>query len=101
FRQSTPVHAYYILKALDLHTFNSGVAVPTLNRNDIHGLPTVLPNRETLTTFDGCVLPLFALKRNLDTKNANLRATRDFLLSKLISGEISIQASEEALAAST
>jgi type I restriction enzyme S subunit len=42
FRQSNPIHAYFTLQALDLKGFNSGAAVPTLNRNDIHGLPTML-----------------------------------------------------------
>ncbi len=46
FRQSNPIHAYFTLQCLDLKSFNSGAAVPTLNRNDIHGLATVLPDRE-------------------------------------------------------
>lgn len=32
FRQSNPIHAYYTLRDLDLKGFNSGAAVPTLNR---------------------------------------------------------------------
>jgi type I restriction enzyme S subunit len=69
--------------------------VPTLNRNDIHGLPTVLPDRETLNTLDEYALPLFTLKRNLEAKNRNLRTTRDLLLPKLISGEIPVEAAAE------
>ena len=95
FRQSNPIHAYFTLKALDLKGFNSGAAVPTLNRNDIHGLPTVLPDRGTLNAFVECVVPLFTLKRNLEVKNFNLRATRDLLLPKLISGEVSVEAADE------
>jgi type I restriction enzyme S subunit len=95
FRQSNPIHAYFTLQALDLKGFNSGAAVPTLNRNDIHGLPTVLPDRETLNTLDEYALPLFTLKRNLEAKNRNLRTTRDLLLPKLISGEIPVEAAAE------
>jgi type I restriction enzyme S subunit len=98
FRQSNPVHAYFTLQAVDLKGFNSGAAVPTLNRNDIHGLPTVLPDRGTLNIFNECVLPLFRLKRTLESKNSNLRTTRDLLLPKLISGEISVEATNEASA---
>jgi type I restriction enzyme S subunit len=98
FRQSNPIHAYFTLQCLDLKGFNSGAAVPTLNRNDIHGLPTVLPDRETLNSFSECVQPMFTLKRNLEAKNSNLRTTRDFLLPKLISGELSVEASDEAAA---
>ena len=95
FKQSNPIHAYFTLQALDLKGFNSGAAVPTLNRNDIHGLPTILSDRETLNSFSECVLPMFALKRILESKNANLRTTRDFLLPKLISGEIPVEAAAE------
>ncbi len=94
FRQSSPVHAYFTLQALDLKGFNSGAAVPTLNRNDIHGLPTILPEREILISFNEYTVPLFMLKRNLESKNTSLRTTRDFLLPKLISGEIPVAAAE-------
>jgi hypothetical protein len=73
----------------------AGAAVPTLNRNDIHGLATVLPRKNILDKFDGYVLALFALKRNLERKNANLRTTRDLLLPKLISGQVSVDGAEK------
>jgi type I restriction enzyme S subunit len=95
FRESNPVHAYFTLQALDLKGFNSGAAVPTLNRNDIHGLPTVLPDRKTLNAYNEYAIPLFTLKRNLEAKNASLRTTRDFLLPKLMSGEIPVEAATE------
>jgi type I restriction enzyme S subunit len=98
FRHSTPAYAYYVLRDLKLHSFNSGAAVPTLNRNDIHSLPTTLPDRKILTLFDEFVLPLFSLKRNLEDKNINLRTTRDLLLPKLISGEIPVEAAEDTAA---
>jgi type I restriction enzyme S subunit len=98
FRQSNPIHAYFTLRALDLKGFNSGAAVPTLNRNDIHGLPTVLPDRGTLKTFNELVLPMFQLKLTLESQNSNLRTTRDFLLPKLISGEIPVEAADDAAA---
>lgn len=34
---------YYLLKSLDLATFNAGSGVPTLNRNHIHPLPVRIP----------------------------------------------------------
>jgi type I restriction enzyme, S subunit len=38
FPAAEPLYAFYVLSALELKQFNSGAAVPTLNRNDIHGL---------------------------------------------------------------
>ena len=44
------------------------------------------------TTIDECfVEPLFALKKNEQARNVNLRRTRDLLLPKLISGEIDVE----------
>jgi type I restriction enzyme S subunit len=34
---------YYLLKSLDLASFNAGSGVPTLNRNHIHPLPVTIP----------------------------------------------------------
>jgi type I restriction enzyme S subunit len=90
FRRATPALAFFLLKDLKLDGFNSGAAVPTLNRNDIHGLPVNLAPNSILSRFDDCMLPMFALKKALQARNANLRRTRDLLLPKLISGEIDV-----------
>lgn len=95
YRHSTPLHAYHMLRQLDLASFNCGAAVPMLNRNDIKGLPTVLPSREVLKMYDEHVTTMFALKTVLTKRNVNLRTTRDFLLPKVISGEIRVEAAEE------
>lgn len=91
FRRVTPLYAFYLLSNLKLEQYNSGAAVPTLNRNDIHGLSVVLPHQKVLEQFNRFVEPLLVLKKNLIKKNANLRQTRDLLLPKLISGEIDIE----------
>jgi type I restriction enzyme, S subunit len=94
FKRSTPIHAYYLLRGLSLGGFNSGAAVPTLNRNDIHGLSVTLPPWELLQSFDQKIVPMFQLTRSLERKNANLRRTRDLLLPKLISGEVDVESLE-------
>ena len=90
FKKATPLYAFYLLSGLGLEQFNSGAAVPTLNRNDVHGLPVVLPPQEFLKRFDDVVLPIFEQMRILKSKNQNLRRTRDLLLPKLISGELDV-----------
>jgi type I restriction enzyme S subunit len=91
FRKVTPIYAFYLLSSLGLEQYNSGAAVPTLNRNDIHGLTVLIPSSEILKKFDEYILPLFQLKKSLTAKNINLRKTRDLLLPKLISGEIDVE----------
>ena len=101
FAVGSPLYAFYVLRSIDLIGFNSGAAVPTLNRNDVHGLPVVRPTPEVLAAFDDVVGPMIKLKRRLEVVNDNLRTTRDLLLPKLISGELDISAmpEPEALAA--
>jgi type I restriction enzyme S subunit len=101
FTVGSPLYAYYVLRSIDLSGFNSGAAVPTLNRNDVHGLPVVRPTLDVLSAFDEIAGPMIKLKRRLELKNKSLSTTRDFLLPKLISGEldVSAMAEPEALAA--
>ena len=90
FRVGSPLFAFFLLQSLDLAGYNSGAAVPTLNRNDIHGLPLAIPPESILGEFDNLVQPVFDLKDRLVRMNTNLRAQRDLLLPKLISGEIDV-----------
>lgn len=87
FNLVSPIHAFYLLNSLPLTSLNSGAAVPTLNRNDVHKLPIVLPQQELASRFDEYVLPMFDLKWYLTKRNSLLRRTRDLLLPKLISGK--------------
>lgn len=90
FKRSTPLFAYFLLSGLNLGQFNSGAAVPTLNRNDVHGLPVILPTSAMLEKFDIYIRPINALINCLSRKNGNLRRTRDLLLPKLISGKLDV-----------
>ena len=99
FPLGSPLYAFYLLASLDLAGFNSGSAVPTLNRNDIHGLPLLLPPAQLLHRFEGVVRPMRQHIRVLERKNANLRTQRDMLLPKLISGDIDVSGAEGLLEA--
>ena len=91
FKWGTPAFAYYVLSGIDFETFNSGAAVPSLNRNNVHGLPTLLPNREVIAVFDEIAIAIFDQAKLLRRKNENLRTTRDLLLPKLISGKLDVE----------
>ena len=91
FRRVTPLYAFYLLSDLKLEQYNSGAAVPTLNRNDIHGRPVVIPSQKILEQLNLFVEPILVLKKNLLKRSDNLRKTRDLLLPRLISGEIDVE----------
>lgn len=83
-----PLFAYYFLKTMDLAGLNSGSAVPTLNRNDVHAVDTFIPPLERVNQFEESA---HSLRRKISSNNKqmnDLRTLRDTLLPKLMSGEI-------------
>ena len=91
FKWGTPVFAFFVLSGIDFETFNSGAAVPSLNRNNVHGLPTVLPQGDVIIAFDNIALDIFDQVKLLRRKNDILRTTCDLLLPKLISGQLDVE----------
>ncbi len=90
FKRVGPRFAYCLLSCLDLKGQASGAAVPTLNRNDVHRLKVALPPADTVQAVEERLEPIFALIQSLQRASENLRAARDLLLPKLISGEIDV-----------
>jgi type I restriction enzyme S subunit len=77
----------------------SGVAIPRIVLKDFREFTISVPTRAIQNEFDRVVGPLVMLCRRLVQKTENLRTTRDLLLPKLVSGEVSVeQIKEEAFA---
>lgn len=88
---------YYLFYNLQGQNFISGdSAVPGLNREQALNNKIVVPDQESLTQFDALIKAIFKKRDNLQTQMATLRATRDALLPRLLSGQLAI--SEPALA---
>jgi type I restriction enzyme S subunit len=88
FKAATPCYAYEVLRLIDLQTYNAGSAVPTLNRNHIHVLPHLIPNRECVKAYEELALQLHQRVRLNQQQAASLTAVRDSLLPRLISGQL-------------
>ena len=95
YRNSSPAHAYFLIQTLDFASFNSGSVVPTLNRNHVHDLPMAVPRPETIQGFDSFIGPLLQRQRLNDVENIALACTRDYLLPKLMSGEVRLRDAEQ------
>lgn len=67
-----------------------GAAYPAVNDEDFEKAQLLLPRAGLLEQFAQMVEPLFEFRENLRQQNTNLRATRDLLLPKLVSGEIDV-----------
>jgi type I restriction enzyme, S subunit len=97
FRHSRPAYAFHLLRGLDFALFNAGSAVPTLNRNHVHTLPTLLPPIGLIDAFERFATRCLARQRNSDQQSTTLATMRDALLPKLISGELRVAAAEKIL----
>ncbi len=82
---------YYTLKNMRLENFNAGAGVPSLNRNHLNGIPIIVPSKILQDQFDDVVSKFHSQVELLKKSNENLSATRDKLLSRLISGKLSIE----------
>jgi type I restriction enzyme S subunit len=101
FRHATPAFAFHLLKGMDFGLFNVGSAVPTLNRNHIHSLPTLLPPMPIIEAFERFAVMCLERQKHYDDQSATLISLRDTLLPKLISGELRIKDAERFLEQAT
>lgn len=90
YKRSTPLFAYFFLKRIDLLNFNSGSAVPTLNRNHIHRYAVLIPPEYLIKKFDKLAQAFFQKIKINQTQIRTLENLRDTLLPKLMNGEIRV-----------
>ena len=79
-----------LLQTLGLNKMNTDAAVPGLNRNNAYRLEIPKPSNEVLQAFETIVFPLRQKIDVNDKENQTLAETRDYLLPKLMSGEVRV-----------
>ncbi|MBC8507202.1 MAG: restriction endonuclease subunit S [Chloroflexi bacterium] len=67
-----------------------GSAQQHINKEIVNAVEIFLPPTKIVKEFQNIVRPFFNLLENLMWKNANLRATRDLLLPRLVSGVVDV-----------
>jgi type I restriction enzyme, S subunit len=90
FKRVTPLFALFLLRKMDLRQYNGGASVPTLDRKSVHRIEILIPSNLLLHSFDEFAVDVFAQIKNLNAQNQKLRAARDLLLPRLMSGEIAV-----------
>jgi type I restriction enzyme S subunit len=97
-------HKSYLFQFFSSEEFSGSLSGRSLGTSTSHqrvkpddflNLPSILPARSVMDEFCLYVDPIMEETSLLRSKNNNLRTTRDFLLPKLISGEISVEAADE------
>ena len=91
-RASLPL-LFHQLEAADLSRLAADSAVPGVNRNMIYAERCVVPHEAILTAFDRLVLNLRELRAALMQESGKLAAMRDYLLPKLLSGDVRVTTS--------
>ena len=71
-------------------SMGNGAIFKAVTKEEVYGICFPLPSLNFLNQFETIVEPFWGRIENLTKKNANLRSTRDFLVPKLISGEIDV-----------
>jgi type I restriction enzyme, S subunit len=94
FRAASPCYAYEVLKLLDFASFNAGSAVPTLNRNHVHSLPYLIPERNCIDAYESISMAIHAKVRANQHQAQTLATLRDTLLPRLISGALRLPEAE-------
>jgi type I restriction enzyme S subunit len=74
----------------EIKSKNVGSAIPHANKDFINGMDVVIAPESVMQSFDEAVAPLFGLIRSLRSKTNTLRRTRDLLLPRLLSGQVSL-----------
>jgi type I restriction enzyme, S subunit len=79
---------FYALR--HMHFISTDVAVPGLNRDFAYSRPLLVPEPRIVRNFLDTAAPLHEQIARLDEMNERLRAARDLLLPRLMSGEIAV-----------
>jgi type I restriction enzyme S subunit len=74
----------------EIRTMGSGSTYPEVSRGKFREFMIAVPPRSLIADFDGSASPLLRLIRVLKQQNQQLKAARDLLLPRLLSGEIAV-----------
>ena len=83
-------YIYYVLSSLDMASFNTGAALPSMTTDILYHLKIVVPSETLLARFDETVSELYKQRTLLEIKNNNLIKQRDLLLPRLMSGKLEV-----------
>jgi type I restriction enzyme S subunit len=81
-------YLYLALSRFPISGHVTGAAQPKVTQGNLNRIPVLEPSATVRKALDELLAPAFQLMRRLDDANSSLRATRNLLLPRLISGEI-------------
>ncbi|MDT8862135.1 restriction endonuclease subunit S [Alkalihalobacillus sp. MEB130] len=92
---SSYAYLYLLYNREKIINLANGGAQQNINQQIIKSLPVVLPPNGLMISMGNQLESLFQLKKNNEETNLTLENTRDYLLSRLLSGDIEISKAVE------
>lgn len=83
-------YAYYTLANVDMESYNSGAALPSMTTDILYHLRILVPDNRTLKLFDEFISDINMQKKKIEVINNNLTKQRDLLLPRLMSGKLEV-----------
>ncbi len=87
FKNATPIFTFYVLNGINIIDYNSGSAVPSLNRNHIHLHKLIVPKIEVIEKFEVIEKIFFTQIKSIKNQQIALDKFKEILLSKLATME--------------
>ncbi|WP_114936221.1 restriction endonuclease subunit S [Mucilaginibacter endophyticus] len=88
YKNSTPIFIYYVLKSINISDYNSGSAVPTLNRNHLHLHRLIVPPINIIQAFEMVSTKIKEQTRRKIKENTLLENITEILFTKMSKLEI-------------
>lgn len=86
---------YYFLINKGLHYLRTGSAQPQITIRDLNSIKILIPTQSVQNRFLAFFKPIDKKVEDNNLENQSLTKTRDYLLPKLISGEIEVKIAEK------
>lgn len=83
------------LRHADIEVIKKGAAQPFVSNTDVGNMPIIWPGERVVSRFADVAVPLMLRMEHNDAEASTLATTRDFLLPKLMSGEVRVKNAEK------
>jgi type I restriction enzyme S subunit len=90
-RGYTTEHLRVLLDHVNIRPFVTGAVQPELNQGNLKSVPAAMAPRPVVEEFGNTIAPAFQLLRVIEDESRKLAAMRDYLLPKLLSGELRVK----------
>ena len=90
---------FFCLKSLDYDSLNAGSTQPLLTQTVLRAQRVMIGDQRVREAFSDCIRPLFSRAVHSTRESQTLAVVRDFLLPRLMSGEIRLREAEKAVEA--